>query len=164
MSEKCTRREHIETIGICVTVVFTTSREREHLIFTLLLAPSATTLSCSSFLSPSLHSPPRSVIRTNTCSCSSFRLSIAEFGGEDPSENYYTRDAQGVFWCANCPLKTPHRRDLFRHIDAVHMDTQYPCQLCGRVLKAKYLLERHHKKLHTGNRKSRGPVNPLMGH
>ena len=72
----------------------------------------------------------------------------------DPVD-YYRRDDQGVFWCANCPLKTPHKRDLLRHIDAVHMPTQYPCYLCGRVLKARYLLERHTKKVHTGRGRQR---------
>ncbi len=32
---------------------------------------------------------------------------------EDPTD-YYRRDEQGVFWCNNCPLKTPHKRDLLR--------------------------------------------------
>jgi len=73
-----------------------------------------------------------------------------EIGMDGDPIDFYRRDDQGVFWCANCPLKTPHKRDLLRHIDAVHMPTQYPCYLCGRVLKAKYLLERHTKKVHSG--------------
>jgi len=73
-----------------------------------------------------------------------------ELGMDGDPVDYYRRDEKGVFWCANCPLKTPHKRDLLRHIDAVHMPTQYPCYLCGRILKAKYLLERHTKKVHSG--------------
>ena len=78
---------------------------------------------------------------------------VAEIGMDGDPIDYYRRDDQGVFWCANCPLKTPHKRDLLRHIDAVHMPTQYPCYLCGRVLKAKYLLERHTKKVHSGRQR-----------
>ena len=80
---------------------------------------------------------------------------VAEIGMDGDPVDFYRRDDQGVFWCANCPLKTPHKRDLLRHIDAVHMPTQYPCYLCGRVLKARYLLERHTKKVHTGRGRQR---------
>ncbi|XP_059090111.1 protein tramtrack, beta isoform-like isoform X2 [Tigriopus californicus] len=74
-----------------------------------------------------------------------------EVMGEDGSKDfadYYTRDSQGLFWCKGCSLKTTSRRDLFRHIDAIHMNTVYDCVMCGKQFKAAYLLKRHCRKVH----------------
>jgi transcription elongation factor Elf1 len=61
---------------------------------------------------------------------------------------YYTRSSDKKFLCLNCNLSTMSKRDLLRHIDAVHLDTVYTCLYCKKNLKAHHLLERHVRKVH----------------
>lgn len=56
----------------------------------------------------------------------------------------------GEWSCSVCGKKTKSKRDLFRHIESLHVENHpgYPCNICGLVKKSSQALRMHIKQTH----------------
>jgi len=57
---------------------------------------------------------------------------------------------EGDWSCSVCGKKTKSKRDLFRHIESLHVENHpgYPCDICGLVKKSSQALRMHVKQTH----------------
>ena len=64
-------------------------------------------------------------------------------------EMYMVRSsANGMYYCKLCEYTTSFKRDLARHIESRHLDLEYTCYYCDKVLKTKRTYQQHLRKFH----------------
>lgn len=70
----------------------------------------------------------------------------------DDEEIYrkHTLKTQGSskIFCKHCPMQAACKRDILRHIEAVHLNLHLPCCHCEKVFKTRRSLKEHSKKYH----------------
>jgi len=64
-------------------------------------------------------------------------------------EMYMVRSSEnGMYYCKLCEYTTSFKRDLARHIESRHLDLEYTCYYCDKVLKTKRTYQQHLRKFH----------------
>ena len=66
----------------------------------------------------------------------------------ETTEQFMHIAADGQKYCTACSYSTRKKTDLHRHIEASHLETEYPCPHCSHVLKTEITRKRHIKAKH----------------
>ena len=73
----------------------------------------------------------------------------------DSIDGLMTIRADGLKSCNSCGFESKHQNDVKRHIESRHLELQYTCYYCSKVLKSRrnyqYHLRKHHPNQHHAN-------------
>ena len=50
--------------------------------------------------------------------------------------------------CTKCDYVQVLKKNVYQHVDSKHMDFQYPCQECDKMLPTRHALREHFRRLH----------------
>ena len=65
------------------------------------------------------------------------------------SRFYAGKMRRGRFICNICSKTSYKKTDMTNHIEAHHLNHEYPCDICGRILRTKAARSVHIKQKHS---------------
>jgi hypothetical protein len=63
-------------------------------------------------------------------------------------ESIYMRKSDGEHWCNECGYHSALKTDVFRHVEAKHLQQQFACKFCRKFANSKRNLQRHIRRNH----------------